>query len=1128
MLSLWTVGTIIALYLGTLFLLAFWGDSRLKDSSQHPIIYSLALGIHCTSWAFFGTTTQAAEFGWAFIPTYMGIVLAMMFGFSVMLKMARLTQQYSASSLADFIGIRYQNSHWLSGSITVLCCVGVTPYIALQLDAITESIRFITVADSTLTGSIGFYVAVIIAIFALLFGTRTLSLTEKHPGLMLTIAVESIVKLLGILIVGLYVCFWMYDGVWDLFVQAAQSSAGRKVLEADSSPWVYLSHILLGICSLFILPRQFHMNFVELNGEGELRTARWLFPAYLVGMSLFVLPIAMAGNMLFEGTSVESDVYVLAIPLYQENIGLSVMAFIGGLSATTSMVIVATLALGIMISNNLVTPLWLKARLKNNPGNTMSSARVLTIRRVSVVVVLSIAYWYHTNVSQTAPLVKSGTIAIALLAQTFPILLFGLYLKQRSTLAAILAMSAGFICWLVWLLYPSVMSSYYFDPVPSDGQLGLGFVLSLLANCVVYLIVTWLKPSHANNDIPAHNSNRRVSPDFAIRIGDLMALTAKVLPDASHKKLQRQLSADSLQNKHAVASQSLVRRVENLLASQVGSPSARILLSAIAQTPKEALTELVELVEEASQSFQFNHEVLQSSVQHIEQGICVLDQNLSLLAWNDKYLEMFDYPPGYICVGKPIRELLAFNIQRGLMGSVVDAESEITKRVNYILDGSRYKYVRRQIDGRVIELNGSPLPGGGFVTTYSDITEYIQIQEALTESKEQLEDRVAKRTTELNEAKQAADKANESKTKFLAAAGHDLMQPFNAATLFASMLEQKTSGTPLYELSHGVVDSLSNAESLLSMLLDMTKLESGVMTPKPSAFAIDEVLAPLVREFTLFSQQKQVELKYVPTNTVVYSDKKLLRRIAQNLLSNAVRYTEQGKIVIGVKRSGHNTIKLCVLDTGPGIPEHQQTEIFAEFHRLAQSEHTQGLGLGLTIVERISHLLNHHVSLVSEVGRGTGFYVELPRVIGSVETKESAKSILPTRQDNQHSMLGGKTVLLLENDVSVAKAMGTLLSDWGATVVFAKSGQEASKNCPSPPDLMLIDYHLDHGENGINAVAMLREKWRRTVPGVLNTANRSDTIQEEAQQSQLLYLPKPVKPAALKRLLKQNGLARLG
>ena len=1125
MLSLWTVGTIIALYLGTLFLLAFWGDSKLKDSSQHPIIYSLALGIHCTSWAFFGTTTQAAEFGWAFIPTYMGIVLAMMFGFSVILKMARLTQQYSASSLADFIGIRYKNSHWLSGSITVLCCVGVTPYIALQLDAITESIRFITVADSTLTDSIGFYVAVILAIFALLFGTRTLSLTEKHPGLMLTIAVESIVKLMGILIIGLYVCFWMYDGLWDLMIKAAQHPAGRRVLEADSSPWVYMSHILLGICSMFILPRQFHMNFVELNGEGELRTARWLFPAYLVGMSLFVLPIAMAGNMLFDGTRVESDVYVLAIPFFQDNVTLSVIAFIGGLSATTSMVIVATLALGIMISNNLVTPLWLKVRLKNNPGNTMSAGRILTIRRVSVVVVLSIAYWYHTNVSQTAPLVKSGTIAIALLAQTFPILLFGLYMKRRSTLAAIMAMTAGFVCWLIWLLYPSVMSSYYFDPVPSDGELGLGFFISLIVNCVTFLLVTWLKPSSTTSESPAAASDKRPQLDFAVRIGDLMALTAKALPAPTHLKLQRQLSSNSMQNKHAIASQSLVRRVENLLASQVGSPSARILLSAIAQTPKETLTELVELVEEASQSFQFNHEVLQSSVQHIEQGICVLDQNLALLAWNDRYLEMFDYPSGYITVGKPIRDILAFNIHRGLMGQVADVEGEISKRVNYIMQGSRYKYVRRQIDGKVIELNGSPLPGGGFVTTYSDITEYIQIQEALTESKEQLEDRVAQRTTELNVAKQEADKANESKTKFLAAAGHDLMQPFNAATLFASMLEQKTAGTDLYELSHGVVDSLSNAESLLSMLLDMTKLESGIMTPNSSAFAIDDVLAPLVREFTLFSQQKQVDLRYVRSSIVVRSDKKLLRRIAQNLLSNAVRYTESGKIVIGVRRCSEHAVTLCVLDTGPGIPEHQQSDIFAEFHRLAQSEHTQGLGLGLTIVERISHLLNHPVTLQSEVGKGTGFFVELPRVANAVISQQTYTKPTNTLQDHHQKMLENRTVLLLENDVSVANAMGALLSDWGATVIYAKTGKEAVKQCPTPPDMMLVDYHLDHGEDGISAATMLRARWQHQVPGVLNTANRSDTIQEDAQNSDLLYLPKPVKPAALKRLLKQNHLA---
>lgn len=1118
MLSIWTVGCIVVLYLSVLFLIAFWGDKRLRDNQQHPVIYSLGLGVHCTSWAFFGTTTQASQYGWAIVPTYAGIILAMAFMFPVVLRISRLCQHHNVSSLADFIGLRYQHSHLLAALITVLCFVGVIPYIALQLDAITESINLITPGAQNSTNTVGLYVAALMALFAILFGTRTLNLTDKHPGLLLTIAFESVVKLVGLVVVGLFVCYSLFDGIYDLFAKATSHPRGQAVLFADGGLWVYLSHVLLGVCSLFVLPRQFHMNFIELNGEGELRTARWLLPLYLLGMTMFILPIALAGNLLLDNT-VESDAFVLALPLMTDNVTVSVTAFVGGLSATTSMVIVATLALGIMIANNLITPLWLKITLKNNPQNSMQSGSILTIRRLTVLVVLTVAFWYHLNVSQSAPLVKSGIIAIALLAQTFPILLFGLYWRRSSKLAAQCALLAGFICWLIWLLYPSVMSSYYFNPAPSDGELGLGFVYSLLVNCAVFVAISLLFNRHTLAASDQDEGQPR--PDLAIRIGDLTQLTARVLEPHVHRALINQLSVDLA--KHGAtgyASSSLLQRVEKLLATQVGNPSARILLTAIADTKQDTLPELVEWVEEASQTFQFNHEVLQSSVQNIQQGISVLDQQLNLLAWNERYVEQFHYPRGFLKAGMPIEELLTYNAERGLLGKVEDFEQEIKKRIQYMREGSRYKYVRKQPDGRVIELNGSPLPGGGYVTTYSDITEYIAIQDELEQAKSELEDRVRRRTEELHLAKLEADKANESKTKFLAAAGHDLMQPFNAATLFASMLAQKTAQTELSHISEGLVNSLHSAESLLSMLLDMTKLESGVLTAQKSQFCVDDVLAPLIREFAVIAEQKHLTLKYVPTRVIVHSDKKLLRRIVQNLLSNAIRYTHHGSVLLGVRRRSQALLDICVLDTGPGIPEDQQQEIFNEFHQLDGEANNQGLGLGLTIVERISHLLDHPVSLVSKVGKGTVFSVTVPRSSRALHQSKPA-AVLPSHEPVSQ-MLSDKTVLLLENDAQITLAMTALLQDWGAEVIAATTQAQAQVRCNTPPDFMLVDYHLDHGETGIKVATALRAHWNAHVPGILNTANRSDTIRDEAAEAQLLYLPKPVKTAALKRLIKRE------
>lgn len=1144
MLSIWTVGTIVGFYLLALFVLAFWGDKRLRDNRQHPVLYSLGLGVHCTSWAFFGTTSQAAQYGWAVIPTYLGIMLTMAFAFPVILHISRLCQQHNISSLADLISLKYQHSHLIAALITLLCFFGVVPYIALQLDAITKSINLLTGEPQTTTPWLSIYVASLLAIFAITFGTRTLNLTDKHPGLLLTIAFESIIKLVALCGVGVFVCFFLFDGVLDLVSNAASNSSAREVIYADSAPWVYVSHVALGVCSMFVLPRQFHMNFVEQNGESELKTARWLFPLYLFGMTLFLIPIALAGKMLLPATT-SSDAYVLALPLYADNIALSAFAFIGGLSATTSMVIVATLALGIMISNNVITPFWLKARLKTSPTRSMEPSKILSIRRLTVLVVLSIALWYHLNISQAAPLVKSGVIAIALLGQCMPALMFGIYWQRSSKAAAISALLAGFICWTIFLLYPSLLSSYYFNPAPTDEELGLGFAYSLLANCFTFVIVAFISSRHdAKQDAAALQIN--LGPHLLVKVRDLMALTERVLESATHSQLVKQLSIDvDRASSSGYASQALIDRVNKLLSAQVGAPSARILLGAIADTGSETLPELVDWVEEASQSFQFNHEVLQSSVQNIEQGISVLDDKLQLLAWNDRYVELFAYPKGFLKAGMPIADILNYNAQRGLF-----SPSSIDKRVSYMLEGTRYKHIRKQPDGKVIELNGAPLPGGGYVTTYSDITEYIAIQKELESAKEDLEERVAKRTAELEEAKYQADKANESKTKFLAAAGHDLMQPFNAATLFASMLSKKTQGSELSTLSEGVVNSLDNAQSLLSMLLDMTKLDAGVLTPQKAAFPIDDILSSLVQEFSVIAKHKGVELSYVKTDVIVYSDKNLLRRVLQNLLSNAVRYTTKGRVLVGVRRlklqNTERTIKLCVYDTGSGIALHQQHEIFSEFHQLESNNKGEGIGLGLTIVDKICRLLDHKVELTSLLGKGSCFSITATRItqlsksfincsakdlnVGLKSVAQAEHTANPHNadtlaQNNAKMFLRETRILLVENDEQVANAMCALLRDWGADTTLITSAAEASTVSHQRFDVLIADYHLDYGETGFDVAKKLSNENVCFMLKVLVTANRSNEVREEAAAHQFSYLPKPLKPAALKRLLKQS-LAR--
>ncbi|AGH45269.1 PAS domain-containing hybrid sensor histidine kinase/response regulator [Paraglaciecola psychrophila] len=1121
MINVWTVSALVLCYLLVLFALAFWADKRYKGQQQHPFIYSLALGVHCTSWAFFGTTTQATQYGWAFVPTYLGVILVFLFAHPVLRKISLLCHQHQVSSLADFISLRFEKSYLLAALVTLLCLIGVIPYIALQLDSVSQSVAILVGIDVSWSENVGAYVAILMALFAILFGTQSLSASDKHPGLMLTIAFASLVKLVALLIVGVYVCYVMFDGVLDLFGQAQLHPKSLQIIQSDSAIWVYLSHMLLGVCSMFCLPRQFHINFVENNGSEELRTARWMFPLYLCLMTVFILPIGIAGHIIFDETmQVSTDTYALALPIQGGNTGVALISFIGGLSAATSMVVVATLAMGIMISNNLVTPLRLKIQLQRLQQHNLTPKAVLFTRRATVVIVMGIAFLYHLDISKTAPLVKSGIIAIALLSQTLPIIIGGLYWQKRNKTAAMIALLAGALCWVYWLLWPSIIASYYFALPPDDLQLASGFVLSLLVNLFCFVLFSLILPASKEQQIGNQKEHAFSTLNQATKISKLLAVTEKVLDKDRHQFLLNNLPVDQ---HSAYASPKLLANIENEIANQVGNVSARILLSAIAEKKDIALAELVELVEEASQTFHFNHEVLQSSVEHIQQGICVVDVNLALLAWNQRYIQLFDYPKSLIKVGIPIKELLLFNAQRGLFGKKEQLEEEIEKRIQYMRVGSHYKYVREQKNGQTIEVNGSPLPGGGFVTTYSDITDYINIQQQLQQSKQHLESRVIERTEQLqtanlalDEARQEAEKAYDSKSKFLAAAGHDLMQPFNAASLFASLIKEKAPNQELAEMSQNLIQSLANAEELLSTLLDMTRLDSGILNTNIQHFRLSDLLTPLVNEFTILAKRKDLGLKYVANTCFIQSDKKLLRRILQNLISNAVRYTESGKILVVAKR--HNQqLKIRVYDTGQGIAADQQKAIFEEFNQLDQQNNNQGLGLGLTIVERFSALLSHAVEVKSAVNHGSCFEITVPRGL-AVSNTDSTQSYLIA---DSAVLLKDKVVVIIENDEDTIEAVSHLLRSWGATVYAFNKISDALTHCPICPNLLFLDYHLDNGATGAEAAAALRNQWQVSIPAVLSSADRTEEVRRQAIDAHLHYLPKPIKPAALKRFIKQ-------
>ena len=1159
MFSIWTLVAVTLGYMFFLFIIAIIGN---KTKRLPKAVYSLALGIHCTSWAFFGTTTQAAQFGWSFVPTYLGVILVMVLGFEMLLRVHAICKQYNISSIAEFISIRYEHSNGIAFLVTLICLIGVIPYIALQLDAITLALNLLITDVDDWSNSISLYVTIGMAIFAIWFGARKMSLTERNSGLMLTIAVQSLVKLAALLVVGLFIVYAVFDGFVDIAEQSLTFETTRTLIDQPFAIWIYISHVLLGICSMFCLPRQFHINFVENNDQDEIRQARWLFPLYLFGMSILILPIALAGMLVFGEqatlstlidpstnlSAYSTDSYVLALPLVMQNHFVVLVAFIGGLAASSSMVIVATLALGNMVANSIITPLLfhlnamkVKAAIVGTKGSThwekdklrLSGQEVLRIRQTTILVMLCVAYGYHLHVSQQALLVETGTIALSLLSQTFPAILFGIYWKKASKNGALSGILLGVFIIILGMLYPALS-----NPVGSaiDGQY-IAFVLfaSFGLNALSIYFVSLFTSS---NSLNPYASSALSLFQSNIKLGDLLKLTDQILPSAAAKKFTQQVHFVRTDNDD-LAPNSVLSRAESLLSSHMGSASTRILLSAISNQSNSKQHGLSELVEQAGKSFQFNHEVLQASITNLPLGISVIDADFKLVAWNHLYETLFDYPPDYLQEGKPILEILQFNADRGLLGDLIFSEPsedvgaeqtsqnmsvaqrEIQKRMQNMLMGKSYKAVRPQLQNKMVEISGNPLPAGGYITCYADITEYIEIQNQLTLATVNLENRVKKRTQELQIAKTEAEQANIGKTKFLAATSHDLMQPLNAASLFASMLLEKLQRSDERELASNLVSSLDNAESLLNMLVDITKLENNLIKPNLQRFKLDDLLSQLVSEFRLLAQRKSIQLHYVPTRLWVNSDRRLLSRVLQNLLSNAVRYTETGKILVGVRRQRTGACTLVVADTGSGIAKEFQDEIFNEFQRVNPEDRYQGLGLGLTIVDKISQLLGYQIKLTSAVQRGSQFSLRIPTCkplpIKTIEKRT-------TTGEQQRLFLRHKHVLLLENDHAIANALAVLFDTWGATVIVAANQEQALilvKDLNTHVDLIMADYHLDNGDTGIETAIAIYSQIDKAVTTIVSSADRSEEIQALAYEHDMQYLPKPIKQAALKRLIQK-------
>ena len=494
------------------------------------------------------------------------------------------------------------------------------------------------------------------------------------------------------------------------------------------------------------------------------------------------------------------------------------------------------------------------------------------------------------------------------------------------------------------------------------------------------------------------------------------------------------------------------------------------------------------------------------------------------MAWNTRYLKLFDYPDDLIQVGRPIADIIRHNARHGLCGPG-DVDTHVSKRLYWMRQGNAHTSERLFPNGRVIELIGNPMPGGGFVMSFTDITAFRKAEEALKEANESLEHRVSERTYELSQlnialsdAKHVAENANQSKTRFLAAVSHDLMQPLNAARLFSAALShQEALPSDAQELVKNLDSSLRSAEDLISDLLDISRLESGRITPQCQPFALGPWLEALGAEFTVLAEQQGIDFRLRSTSLNIVSDPKLLRRIVQNFLTNAFRYAN-GSVLLGVRRQGEQ-VRIDVWDKGQGIPADKLQFIFEEFKRLDshQTREEKGLGLGLAIADGLSKVLGHKIEVRSWLEKGSVFSITVPMHSGQLNSSPP-----PIQQDSSPAKpLAGLQVLCVDNESSILAGMYSLLSRWGCDVLTASNRHECASLIQSGivPDLALVDYHLDAGDTGIELLSWLRQQLEAPIPGIVISADGRPELVSEVHAAGLDFLAKPVKPAALRALI---------
>ena len=1072
-------------------------------------------------WTFYIPSDIALRHGWNFVEFALSPILAMTIFFPLLQRMALITRRENIGSLSDFIVARYGKNRFVGALVIISAGIGVTLFIAQQLKTLALGWTSITgLENSSAEAAVDITFAAVLTVFSILVGARRPTFTNHNPVLRALIAIDGLLK--GVVSVAIGLICAIY-----IFSHFGKFQQGPRILPLLPDGGFFTTIFLL-TGMIFCMPHLFQTAFVESDRDTDLRAARRFLPVYfLVVFAGTAFAIWLGSSLPFPNRAPET--YTLNVAWFFSGQAGATAVFLFSVFTAATLAAASAYSVATMISDQM--SLFPFMRVKSGAKSAINVGReVMQIRRMAIVAFVAVACLLAHVLAQR-PGTTIGLLFLSILIQLLPAIVAGITWRRAHAFGAISGILAGVGAWLFLIAMPMILSETL-EPVfplrlaeaPGTNAFDQRLLVSLALNLFALIGVSFFAKPRLLDRIQAAAF---IDLDFSPRsqdgvpantiakstVANLKVLLSQFLGDGDAAVALRELEVKrgrALESSDPVDAET-ARDAERLLAGVVGASLATSIMRWQLSNWEEQSPEIVQFLEQTAQAIRLNREMLQATLNNLSQGVCVVDKEFRLQAWNARYTEIFELDS--INVGTSLADIIRLNRARSGY-SAEDTERYIRRRLRDVRAGIPHVFERTWSTGKTLQVIGLPMSDGRYVTSFTDVSSVQNVIADLRKANQMLEERVRLRTAELTQVNEAlkrttlqAERARASQARFLAAASHDLLQPLHAARLFLGVLKEQAKGQDAQiDLVRSVDVSIETANRLLNALLNLSRLEVGGLRPEVRPVEINALLQDLRREFTPVARSRGLNLRVLGTRLWALSDEDLLRSILQNLIGNAVRYTEEGSILVLCRRRGAEVV-FEVRDSGPGIPAESLASVFEEYVRLPQNKNgSRGLGLGLSIVKRISEILHHRVEVRSVVGEGTTFSVSVAAAAG---VQKAAPVVQPL------SSLAGLTILCVDDDHDIRKSLESLLRRWSITAEFVDSVEQAV-SLSGTWDVILTDYHFETDLTGLDLVERMQG---RAKVFALITAEASVPVLERAEHLNVDVIRKPVAPAALRTFL---------